>query len=483
MLGTEQSQHFKNHRLPRYSTEGFENSTIEIKLSNHPNFLKASPVNFSKYGLAFRIKDSEMSSEKDFQDIESLKFAAFGRTFYEGKVSSRHAQSKDGFYTVGVFTLGKEIKIDDILGQKMGYEIIEGKNGYGFLTEEVKIIDEYQLIITQFRNYLSRIKKSLATAEEKLLSYPQKEREIIGKSLLLTVENSFKERSDYYYHKIMEICQIVDDKMLNIYKEYFQFHLLDLITECPFAKRCIEKPLGYSGDYEVMNMIYGDHYQGDSLYAKAQNKYCCTYSPGIANIDRLNFFKQKIEEVVKKVSCEGRKVKITSLGSGPAKEILDFIDTNPLSDNCIFTCVDLEPKALEYAQEKLLEIASKRERKVQLNFVLANVVSYLRSKPKDFMYEQDLLYASGLYDYLKDSVSQKLTEAIYPLVREGGEFIVVNASITNPWKLGIEFAGEWYLHHRSQEEMLKLAVGLKETKGVDVLLDKEQVYWFLSIKK
>lgn len=483
MLETKPKQHFEYHRLPRYSAEEFESTNIEVKVSDQSNPLNARPVNFSKYGLAFRIKDTDVNEVEILKNIESLKFEAFGHTFFEGKVVSRHTVQKDGYYLVGVFTLGKEISVDEILGKKIGHEIIKGKNGYSRLTEEVKIIDEYQLLVTQFRDYLCRIKESLDKTEKELSDYQKEDFNRISFSILQTLDYPFKERSDYYYQRITEICNVIDERMIDVYKKYFQFHLLDLISISPFAKRCLEKPLGYSGDYEIMNMIYGDHYQGNSLYAKLQNNYCCTYSPGIANIDRLNFFKNKIKEVVEKVSKEGRKVRITSLGSGPAKEILDFVDTNPLSDNCIFTCVDLEPKALVYAQEKLLEMAAKRNRKVEFNFVSANVVSYLRSKPKECMYEQDLLYASGLYDYLKDSVSQKLTEAIYPLVRNGGELIIVNASMTNPWKIGIEFAGEWYLYHRTKEEMVKLAVGIKETEKVDLFLDKEKVYWFLTIKK
>jgi len=128
-------------------------------------------------------------------------------------------------------------------------------------------------------------------------------------------------------------------------------------------------------------------------------------------------------------------------------------------------------------------VARRRNRNVQLNFVLANVVSYLRSKPQDFMFEQDLIYASGLFDYLKQSVGQKLTESVFPLVKNGGEFILVNASFSNPYKLGMEFAGEWYLNYRTKEEVLDLVSHVQGYRQKDILLDKEQVYWFLSLKK
>jgi len=483
MLGTKSVPHFQRYRLPRFTTDGFEDTLVEFKLPNSKEILIGSPINFSKNGLAFEMRSHPKYLLDRYKQIDYLRFVAYGQTFFEGPVEIKHCRLLEGRYQVGVFTLDRAIVVQHVLGSQLGYQIINGQNGFKGAPQEIKISEEFQLLVTQFRDYLSSIKEALEKTTKEIALHSQEEQETIALSVLKSLENSFREKSDTYLGRISEICHSFQDNELFVYKEYFQKQLHDFILLSPFVRRCVDKPLGYSGDYEIMNMIYGNHFRGESLFAKLQNRYWCTIAPSRANIDRLNYFYRKIEQTIKENIQKQKKVRITTLGAGPAKEILEFIRKNDLSDHCAFTCVDLEPKALAYSQQSLVDQAKKSYRNVQLNFVLANVVSYLRSTPEDFMYEQDLIYASGLFDYLKQSVAQKLTKTLFPLLNSSGEMVVVNASATNPGKIGMEFAGEWYLNYRTKEDMSELASGIQEYQKREILLDREQVYWFLSLKK
>lgn len=483
MLGIKNSQNFQHYRLPRYSTDGLSETRIEMKLPNIAQLITAKPINFSKYGLAFSLSDKASTQIQPNMGIDLLRFSAYGQTFYEGPVTIRHSQFKNGECEVGVFTGKNSINVEEILGSQMGNQIIEGKNGFSHIAKSVKISEEFQLLVAQYRDFLNEFKESLSKAEEETIGFSEEEKEKINYKILILLDPYFKEKTDKYMVQVSQICSELKEEELIVYKMYFQNHLQDLLLVAPMPKRSVEKPLGYSGDYEMMNMIYDRNFEGDSLYSKLQNRYWCSIPPARANILRLHYFKNKIAEVVAETLRFRDEVKITSLGSGPAKEIAEFVRENPLSNHCTFTCVDQEPKALEYSQQVLTEVARSKNRNVQFNFVLANVVSYLRSNPQQYMYEQDLFFASGLFDYLKQSVAKKLIEILFGLIKPKSELIIVNASSENPGRIGMEFAGEWYLNYRIKEEMIDLASGLEGCQRKELFLDEEKVYWYLSLKK
>jgi extracellular factor (EF) 3-hydroxypalmitic acid methyl ester biosynthesis protein len=50
---------------------------------------------------------------------------------------------------------------------------------------------------------------------------------------------------------------------------YFHDRFGTLIDLSPLAARCFRKPLGYAGDFEMMNMIYRNESVGDTLFGRS----------------------------------------------------------------------------------------------------------------------------------------------------------------------------------------------------------------------
>ena len=51
----------------------------------------------------------------------------------------------------------------------------------------------------------------------------------------------------------------------------------------PFMHRIFAKPLGYAGDYEMVNMILRDPCEGSSLFAKLLNVFILSQVPAVAD--------------------------------------------------------------------------------------------------------------------------------------------------------------------------------------------------------
>src|SRR3954464_5883429 len=62
-----------------------------------------------------------------------------------------------------------------------------------------------------------------------------------------------------------------------------------LLAESPFLRRALQKPLGYAGDFEMMNMLYRDPWEGETPLGRALN-VCFTDEPAaVANKNRITY--------------------------------------------------------------------------------------------------------------------------------------------------------------------------------------------------
>ena len=68
----------------------------------------------------------------------------------------------------------------------------------------------------------------------------------------------------------------------------------------------------------------------------------------------------------------------------------------------------------------------------------------------------DLVYASGIYDYLTDKVAVKLTQRLLELVRPGGTFLFANYSRPIIVDGYLETFMNWTLLLRTEEDMLRI---------------------------
>ena len=68
----------------------------------------------------------------------------------------------------------------------------------------------------------------------------------------------------------------------------------------------------------------------------------------------------------------------------------------------------------------------------------------------------DLIWSAGLFDYFDDDKFQRLLERFTKYIKPDGRLIIGNFSPVNNSKAYMEY-GNWYLNHRSEDELLTLA--------------------------
>lgn len=334
--------------------------------------------------------------------------------------------------------------------------------------------------IQDFKQYLESLKAKFATFD--LRNEQESERIHFIEANKKEVFNNL----DKYFFEIWELAKdFKKDDYINSQK-YYQELIIPLIGDAAeINNRIYRKPLGYSGDYVIMNYIYDYHdgkYLGESSYEKLINNYTCNIPFSSSNIIRKEFVKEKILETINK----NREAKILSVGSGPMRELLELLREDKIHKKVSFYCLDLEKRALDHVKEEIAKLEENKKKLLNIVYLHKNIVDILRNKEliKELS-KQNLIYASGIFDYLKNSTAARMVKQLFQLLDDNGSILICNASAENcSHKAYFELLGEWYMVYRTRQEMLQWTNGFKEKAHIKFYEpSKSCSYLFLDIKK
>ena len=200
-----------------------------------------------------------------------------------------------------------------------------------------------------------------------------------------------------------------------------------------------------------------------------------------ANRNRKDFYKGYINRIIQREQAP----RITSIASGPAIEIIEVLDENPAAEGSIITCLDFESRALDYVKEQIHKIESKHNKTYKISYINANIMNMLRHDNLEGLIEkQDLIYSSGLIDYFSDKIASKMIEELFDRLKQGGQLIVGNVSAANKHRAYTEILGEWFINHRTEEDMLELTKRIKGKNNIEIKYEAEtRMNIFMIISK
>ena len=145
--------------------------------------------------------------------------------------------------------------------------------------------------------------------------------------------------------------------------------------------------------------------------------------------------------------------------------------------------IDQEERVLTFCERTLSPLAVKTGLKVQ--FIGESVRRLLTTrKLRETLGERDFIYSAGLFDYLNHRSFQALLSVLYDALAPSGHLIVGNVATHNPSRVFMEYCLDWFLIHRSPDELREFAYGLSP-RPIRIELDAEPtgVNLFLRIWK
>jgi extracellular factor (EF) 3-hydroxypalmitic acid methyl ester biosynthesis protein len=348
-------------------------------------------------------------------------------------------------------------------------------------TEATRIFAEFKAWVADLHAYLLTTQDFLNAEERGLEGLDQLTRDQTLQEYLAEATPLLVTRMNQASRELADFASRLSDDQHPHYRAYFRGHLLPIFRASPLLRRAFDKPLGYAGDYEMMNMLYREHAEGDSLFARALNVYGAQEPAAVANINRLEYLGEKIAEMARQ--REGR-IRIASIGCGPAREITQLLERNPeLGSRLEVALIDQERRAIGFCERTLGPLAAQTGAKVQ--FIEESVRRLLTArKLSATLGQRELIYSAGLFDYLNTRSVSALLGALYEALVPGGTLFVGNVAAHNPTRYFMEYCLDWFLIHRSPEELLGFAEALVPQPSVsDVEAEPLGVNLFLRVVK
>lgn len=242
------------------------------------------------------------------------------------------------------------------------------------------------------------------------------------------------------------------------HKAYYQEQLLPLLLECPFTDRAYNKPNGFSGDYQTIKMVINeDPYQGRTLFGRVLQKWSYVAEPwGPSLRGRLKFLQQKLALQIGEVLKRKSSVTLLSLGAGGALEIQELIRSCPEIEKCRFHLVDFDPHAVRYCREAFAQIGNAGRSKVEIHFHLEDITSFLTRACTEGFLKPDIVYSSGIFDYLENDKATMMLGAMHQLAEPGGSALIGNFRPPSCGKVMLWYTYEWPLVMRTEDDLQSL---------------------------
>ncbi len=237
----------------------------------------------------------------------------------------------------------------------------------------------------------------------------------------------------------------------------------------------ITKPLGYAGDFKIIDDIYQNN-PSTTGFDRLFDNYFMMSAISVAVRNRKEDFKRLIIDFINK--RKGQLTRIMNLGFGSCREIKEIISSNALSNkDAIFDCYDYEIKAMEFAKYLLKGCHN-------VNLIHENVLRICTTKHIYTMINKkyDFIYATGFFDYLSHRTCVRLVKNLRQLLNYNGIVAISNVrdKYSNPSLHYMEWAGDWNVIYRTDEEFrnIFLEAGFKSNE-LQTQFEKQKIIQYI----
>jgi len=254
-------------------------------------------------------------------------------------------------------------------------------------------------------------------------------------------------------------------------KEYSIRHVHKLLMNSPWMHRALHKPLGYPGDYEIMNGLYERHFEGHTLFAKAVNLAMVSTRAAVGVRSRKDLLKDELSRLIDAQDSSDRPFRILSVAAGPAQEVYELLrDRESLPRPIEVVLFDQDKGALAYAYGRLKRLMqAKWPEGVTVVYLHDSIRRLLRDSSIFAKFGQfDAIFSCGLFDYLQLPTAVALSRNLFASVTPGGALYVGNVVPTLPTRWVMEFHLNWHLIYRTRGEMADLGRVAMPSARIDI---------------
>ncbi len=400
-----------------------------------------------------------------------------GRELFRGEAQWGSVRDQDGTTVVGITFLDFLLDVDEVLQLR---NVARWKASVeaalpGARAWAVAGCNRYKALVGELRLLFEDTQLELAGIEQELPWHVLHGKDNAVREALVT------QLREGFVAEAVRLSEAIDDAVRELpgghgdpaAKEWSRRYVEEYLLQSPGCQRARQKPFGYAGDYEVMNFIYGQPFEGTTLFARAVELAFWHSASARAVRGRKDLVKGEIRSLIESRSGSHRPVRILSIASGPAQELFELLHEIGEPDVPVEVVLfDQDKSALAHAWRRLQPTVTCRfPRMVRLTFLHDSIKRLLRD-PRLFeaVGRFDLAYSAGLLDYLQQLTAIRLTRNLAQAVHHGGRLLVANM-VDHPARWFLEVPLDWPLVYRTREELVE--IGRRAVDGADVRILEE----------
>jgi extracellular factor (EF) 3-hydroxypalmitic acid methyl ester biosynthesis protein len=419
------------------------------------------------------------------QVLPDFEIVLSGRTIYSGRVVLRslvntgagtvcEVSLADEWTEVGLFRLNA----DELPGRLRGF-LESWRTDY-------RIRPEFKVAVTDLHAFLTDLKLWLDQLDLGARGGAGPGADMAVTRVMEELDRTAVPVINHLHERFEEIADDLEPAQRPAHQHLARRHLHPLYLCSPFGFRAFHKPLGYAGDYEMVNMILRDPCEGDTLFAKTMNLWLLRQYPSEAHRNRIGYLEDRLREETLRRRRQGGMARVLSLGCGPAHEVQRFLREGPLADSAHFTLLDMNDETLEHVRTVLTRARELHGRRAPLVFQKKSVLQLLRESvkgPDEEAAAYDFIYCAGLFDYLTDRTCKQLLALLHDRLAPGGLLVATNVDACRPFRHMLEFLLDWHLTYRAGAALRALLPAAAAPDECGVKSDDTGTNVFLEVRK
>lgn len=350
-----------------------------------------------------------------------------------------------------------------------------------------RVLPAFKVVVADMQTFLADLRLWLDQMELELRAARPGNWLEIERSTVREIGRDMVPAFDAMHERLESVSAGIEPELRPVHQVFAKRHLHPLVLCSPFAYRTYHKPLGYAGDYEMVDMILRDPCEGGSLFAKVVNLWFLSQWPARAHRNRIKYLKGLLQEETRRAAGGGQPLRVLNLGCGPAREIQEFLAEDPLCDQAQFSLLDFNEETIRHVSRVLEDLKRRYRRRAAIEVQRKSVQHLLKESLKPATAaparKYDFIYCAGLLDYLPDRTCVQVMNALYDWLAPGGLLAATNVEDSKPFRHMLEFVLDWHLIYRGLTRSAALLPQCAPAGQTRIVKDPTEVNVFVEVRK
>lgn len=223
-----------------------------------------------------------------------------------------------------------------------------------------------------------------------------------------------------------------------------------VLLEDPYSRDARFKPAGYAGDARTLDYVYLQDPGAQRVTDTGRSLFEVSTSVPIAAAVR-DRCAALADEIARR--ARHQPISVASIACGHARE-LDRISED-VRGRVRFWGLDQDAASISYCRSHVDP--------AQATFEVGSIRDLIAGRVR--IPSSDVIYASGLFDYLDERAGAVLVKRMFASLNDGGVLLVPNLTPHNDEAGYMEAVMNWWMCYRTEEDMQKLAASVDASRA------------------